>query len=58
MVMRYKVIWVDESTRKLAKELSGKSGIAMKDYIKLALEKTKSERMEIKKRNNVFDFKL
>lgn len=61
MTKHYKVIWVNEKTRKLAKELSGKSGVPMKDYIQLALEKSRNENLEIlkeRKKKIGFDFKI
>jgi len=51
---------VKEQTRRLARELSGKTGIPIKDYIQLALEKSKESSIEVfvekKKKKNGFNF--
>ena len=52
---------VKEDTRKLAKELSAKAGVPMKDFIRIALEKSRNDNVELTKERRKkleFDFKF
>ena len=52
---------VKEDTKKLAKELSAKAGIPMKDFIQISLENRRDDNMDIIKENRrklEFDFKI
>ena len=56
----YSSIKVEEGTSRLAKELSAKAGMPMKDFVKLALEMSREQNADAfkKRKQIIFDFKM